>query len=212
MNTIKQRTACILLILIVTPAMLRAHPLLEETGDLSHSHVAILTTEEFNDFEVKIPWRFLRTRGAEVTVIGDIVGEVNAHRGDRTITVEKKARDVSYEDFDMLIIPGGYAPGRLRNNKEVVAFTREFVESGKPVAAICHGPELLVEAGVLDGRRVTSIGGISDQIIDAGGTYVNEPIVIDGNLITSRWPNDIPDFCLTIAHILANQRVEPERD
>jgi protease I len=190
--------------------MLRAHPLLEETGDLSHSRVAILTSEEFNDFEVKIPWRFLRTRGAEVTVIGDVVGEVNAHRGDRTITVEKKTQDVSYEDFDMLIIPGGYAPGNLRSDRDAVAFTREFVESGKPVAAICHGPELLVEAGVLDGRRVTSIGGISDQLVDAGGIYVNEPIVIDGNLVTSRWPNDLPDFCLTIAYILANQGAEPE--
>src|SRR5918994_323814 len=102
--------------------------------------------------------------------------------------------DVSPNDFDMLLIPGGGAPENLRIHEGAVSFARDFMASGKPVAAICHGPQLLISAKVLQGRTLTCVNKIRDDVVNAGGHYVDEALVVDGNLITSRTPEDLPSF------------------
>ena len=108
--------------------------------------------------------------------------------------VEKSFTEVSPDEFDMMVIPGGGAPENLRIVDEAVDFTRRFVESGKPVGAICHGPQLLISAKVLDGRTLTSVNKIRDDLTNAGANYVDEALVVDDNLITSRVPGDLPQF------------------
>jgi protease I len=116
---------------------------------------------------------------------------------------DKTFDEVTVEEFDLLVIPGGGSPENLRIDDRAVAFTRRFVETGKPVAAICHGPQLLISADVLRGRTVTCVKKIRDDVKNAGATYVDEPLVIDGNLITSRVPADLPQFDEAIARALA---------
>ena len=111
--------------------------------------------------------------------------------------------DVGPEEFDLLVIPGGGAPENLRIHDPAVEFTPRFVESGRPVAAICHGPQILISAKVLDGRRLTSVNKIRDDVINAGGDYVDQALVEDGNLITSRVPADLPAFDEALGRALA---------
>ena len=120
-------------------------------------------------------------------------GPVEGKKGG-VLEIERTFADVTPDEFDMLVIPGGGAPENLRIVDQAVAFTRRFVESGKPVGSICHGPQLLISAKVLDGRTVTSVNKIRDDVMNAGANYVDEPLVIDGNLITSRVPGDLPQF------------------
>jgi protease I len=109
----------------------------------------------------------------------------------------------SVNDYDALVIPGGGSPEQLRINDAAVAFTRDFVSSGKPVASICHGPQLLISAEVVRGKTITSVATIRDDVKNAGANYVDEPIVTDGNLITSRVPKDLPQFNEAIVESLA---------
>jgi protease I len=155
----------------------------------------------FEDSEAIEPKDYLEMQGAEVTVIGIKTGPVSGKKGgslDATVTFG----DVSPEEFDALVIPGGGAPENLRIDDQAVAFTRQFVESGKPVAAICHGPQLLISAKVLDGRTLTSVNKIRDDITNAGGNYVDRDLVEDRNLITSRTPVDLPVFNEAIARAI----------
>ncbi|MDP9369181.1 MAG: type 1 glutamine amidotransferase [Chloroflexota bacterium] len=156
-------------------------------------HVAMVLANNFEDVEATDPKEFLENQGAKVTVIGIERGEIKGKKG-ATITADATFDDVSPDDFDMLVIPGGGAPENLRIHDPAVEFTRRFVESGRPVAAICHGPQLLISAKVLNGRRLTSVNKIRDDITNAGGHYVDEPLVEDGNLITSRVPGDLAVF------------------
>jgi len=127
---------------------------------------------------------------------------VTAYNSDFTITVERAVRDVSVDDFDALVLPGGEAPSVLREIPEVVEFAEEFFKSGKTVGAICHGPQVLVTAGVLEGRTCTAVGGIKQELEEAGATYVDEELVIDGNLITSRTPRDLAVFSQAIGEAI----------
>ncbi|MGI9254672.1 MAG: type 1 glutamine amidotransferase domain-containing protein [Thermomicrobiales bacterium] len=155
--------------------------------------VAMVIANNFEDSEAIDPKNHLEALGAEVVVIGATVGTFNGKKGgslDSTVTFA----DVNPADFDMLVIPGGGAPENLRIHKPAVEYTRAFVQSGKPVGSICHGPQLLISAKVLDGRTITAVNKIGDDLINAGANYVDQALVIDGNLITSRVPGDLPVF------------------
>lgn len=159
----------------------------------SGKRVAMVIAPNYEDVEATDPKEALEKAGAEVTLVGIEKGEVQGKKG-ATLEATETFGTVSPNDFDMLVIPGGGAPENLRIDDGAVAFTRRFVESGKPVASICHGPQLLISAEVVKGRTLTSVNKIRDDIRNAGGNYVDEEIVVDGNLITSRTPRDLPAF------------------
>lgn len=160
---------------------------------MAQPKVVMVLANNFEDSEAIEPKNHLESLGAEVITVGAERGQVQGKKGG-TLDVAKTFADVSPEEFDMLVIPGGGAPENLRIVDDAVAFTRKFVESGKPVAAICHGPQLLISAKVLDGRTLTSVNKIRDDLKNAGANYVDEALVIDDNLITSRVPGDLPKF------------------
>ena len=158
------------------------------------STIAALVGPEFEDVEYTRPVEAFRKAGHTVTVVGRKGGEVVKGKHDTAVHVERAAGDVAVGDFDALFIPGGHSPDKLRIDPAVVEFVREFVESGKPVFAICHAPQLLITAKVIRGRRVAGWPSIRVDIENAGAEYVDEPVVEDGNLVSSRKPEDIPAF------------------
>jgi protease I len=159
----------------------------------SGKRVAVVLAKNYEDIESDAPIEALQGAGASVTVIGIEKGAIEGKKGGSTEATETfdSARP---DEYDLLVIPGGGSPENLRIDDAAVAFTRAFVESGKPVAAICHGAQLLISAKVLAGKKLTAVNKIRDDVANAGGIYVDEPLVIDGNLITSRIPDDLPVF------------------
>lgn len=147
----------------------------------------------FQDQEAKEPLKFLRDEGAQVDVVGVKMGSLFGLHG-ASIKVDKTFDEAKVEDYDALVIPGGRSPASLRKHQEAVDFVRDFAGTGKTIAAICHGPQMLAAAGLLKGRTITSYLKLEDEMKDAGADFVNEPVVIDANLITSRNVPDIPQF------------------
>jgi protease I len=145
---------------------------------------------------------YLVSRGAKVTVVGAAPGLVTAYNSDIQVYVQKAIGDVSADDFDGLVIPGGKSPANLRQHVAIVDFARKLANSGKPVAAICHGPQVLVTAGVMDGKRATCYAGMADELRSAGASYADTAMVRDGNIITSRSPGDLPRFCAALEKAL----------
>ena len=164
--------------------------------------VAMVIAQNFEDSEAIDPKAHLESLGAEVTLIGLEPGTVTGKKG-ATLAVDKTFGEVAIDQFDMLVIPGGGAPENLRIHDEAVKFSKQFVESGKPVGAICHGAQLLISAKVLKGRQLTCVNKIRDDVINAGGIYSDVALVEDGNLITSRVPGDLPVFNDALARALA---------
>jgi protease I len=168
----------------------------------SGKRVAFVLGPNYEDIEAKSPLDAVAAAGGISTIIGIEKGPVKGKKGaslDATHTFD----EVSPDDFDMLVIAGGGSPENLRIHQPAVAFTREFVGSGKPVASICHGPQLLISADVLKGRKLTSVNKIRDDVKNAGGLYEDAELVIDGNLITSRTPRDLEAFDRAIVDALA---------
>jgi protease I len=175
---------------------------------LAGKTVAFLTAAEgIEQVELTEPWRAVEGAGGTPRLVSPQPGTVQAfHHLDKgdTFDVDVTVADASPGDFDALVLPGGVAnPDALRMDEEAVAFVKEFVGSGKPVAAICHAPWTLVEAGVLSGRRLTSWPSLQTDIRNAGGTWVDEEVVVDGNLVTSRKPDDLPAFNATLTEVFA---------
>ena len=168
----------------------------------SGSRIAVVLARNYEDIESDAPIEALQAAGATITVIGVERGSIAGKKGGTTEATETFT-SVQPDAFDLLLIPGGGSPENLRIDDDAVAFTREFVQSGKPVAAICHGAQLLISAKVLAGRKLTAVNKIRDDIANAGGIYVDEPLVIDGNLITSRIPDDLPVFNEAIVNAIA---------
>lgn len=168
--------------------------------DLSDRHVAILATHGFEQSELLSPLEALQDAGAHVKIIS-LPDSDTAIRGwdhgewSDEIEVDGTVRNHSSDDFDALVLPGGVMnPDSLRADGEVVDFVRSFFEDGKPVAAICHGPWLIVEAGAADNRRMTSYHSIRTDLENAGAVWVDESVVVDQGLVTSRSPDDLDDF------------------
>ena len=164
--------------------------------------VAVLLGDGFHDGEAYMPIGYLYNKGARITVIGIEPGTVTAYNSDFTISIQKSVNDVTVDYFDALVLPGGQAPDVIRHNEDIVAFARAFYETGKPVAAICHGPQILISAGVLEGVNATSFPAIQEEMEQAGVVWEDSPLVIHGNLITSRVPRDLSQFCEAIANAI----------
>lgn len=161
--------------------------------------VAFLLADAFEDSEFRVPYDAIRDAGHQVTVIGTEAGsEVKGKQGEETFTPETTPDQVSPEEFDALVIPGGYSPDKLRTHEGVVKFVRGVFDADKPVAAICHAGSLLVEADAVRGRTVTSWPSVRTDLQNAGASWVDEEVVEDGNLITSRNPGDLEAFTAAI--------------
>jgi protease I len=161
--------------------------------------VAFIVDEMFEDSEFKVPYDRVTEAGHEAVIIGLESGKkLEGKKGDETITTEKAIGDVSADDFDALVIPGGYSPDKIRTDEGMVSLTKALVAADKPVAAICHAGWMLAEADVLKNRTVTSWPSIKTDLINAGAEWVDQEVVEDGNLITSRKPDDLEAFTKTL--------------
>ena len=157
--------------------------------------VAVVIADMFEDAEYVKPAEAMKKAGHELVHIGLKSGETVKGKTVQTpVKVDKTAKEVKVSDFDALLIPGGYSPDKLRVDADVVQFVKEFVESGKPVCAICHAPQLLINAQVLKGRRIAGWKSLIQDIKNAGAEYIDQEVVEDGNLISSRSPADLPAF------------------
>jgi protease I len=157
--------------------------------------IAMVIGPDFEDSEFRVPYDALREAGHEVTLVGVEVGtKVEGKKGEETAKVELAADVKDAASFDAMAIPGGGSPDHLRIEKNVVEFVRAFAETGKPIAAVCHGPQLLIEADAVEGRTLTSWPSVRKDLENAGAKWVDREVVVDGNLITSRKPDDLPAF------------------
>jgi protease I len=167
-------------------------------ADIKSRKIAVLATDGFEQAELVEPVKALRDAGAQVHVIspkgGEIQGMKQHEKGDKT-TVDRELSKANPEDYDALVLPGGVAnPDTLRTNEDAVAFVKSFVAAGKPVAAICHGPWTLIEADAVRGKKLTSWPSLHTDLKNAGATWVDQDVVVDGALVTSRKPDDLPAF------------------
>lgn len=157
--------------------------------------IAFIMDDMFEDSEFRIPYDRVKEAGHEPTIVGLERGkQVTGKQGDEKVTIERSIDECSADDFDALVIPGGYSPDKIRTSEGMVRMTRQISESGKPLAAICHAPWMLAEADILKGRTVTSWPSIRTDLINAGAEWVDEEVREDGNLITSRKPDDLEAF------------------
>jgi protease I len=157
--------------------------------------IACLLDSDFEDSEFKQPYDAFKQAGHQVTVVGlKAGGEVKGKKGSVTTTVEKSIDQVNPDEFDALFIPGGYSPDHLRANPTAVQFTKSLIGAGKPVFAICHGPQLLITAGLVKGRTLTAWSTIQEDLKQVGANVLDQEVVVDSNLVTSRKPDDIPAF------------------
>lgn len=163
------------------------------------ARIAFVLENDYEDSEFDRPYEALREDGHECLIIGAEEGkELQGKGGKSTARVDMTADQASVADMDALVIPGGYSPDKLRMQDGIVKLTREFMQSGKPVAAICHAGQLLVEAEVVDGRKLTSWPSVRKELELAGAQWVDQEVVEDDNLITSRNPDDLPAFIDTL--------------
>lgn len=158
--------------------------------------IAVLITDEFEDSEFTSPAEAFRKAGHDVVTIEMEAGKtVKGKKGEASITIDKAIDEVKPDEFDALLLPGGHSPDTLRGDDRFVTFTRDFVNSGKPVFAICHGPQLLISAEVVRGRKLTTVKPIVIDLKNAGADFYDQEVVIDNNqLVTSRTPDDLPAF------------------
>ncbi|HEY6151831.1 MAG TPA: type 1 glutamine amidotransferase domain-containing protein [Gaiellaceae bacterium] len=181
---------------------------------LQGKRVAFLATDMVEQVELTEPWQAVKDEGAEVELIsleeGEIQGFNHYDKAD-TFKVDRTVEEARADDYDALVIPGGVGnPDTMRANENAVQFVRDFFQQGKPVGVICHGPWMLVEAGVVRDRKVTSWPGIQTDIRNAGGNWVDEEVVVDQGLVTSRKPDDLPAFNAKIVEEFCEGRHEEQ--
>jgi len=165
--------------------------------------IAVPLAAGFEDSEFAKPAEMLKEAGHELVVIGQTLGEeLEGKKGESFVTVEATPDQCKAEDFDAMLIPGGHSPDKLRMNPEIVELVTRFFELDKPVAAICHGPQLLIEAGVVEGRKLTSWPSVKTDLLNAGAEWVDKEVVEDDNLITSRKPEDLDAFTSALLKVL----------
>jgi len=165
---------------------------------LTGKRVAVLVENLYQEMELWYPVYRLREEGATVRIVGPTAGATYTSKHGYPATADADARAVSAADFDAIVIPGGYAPDHMRRSPAMVNLVRDAYAQGKVVAAICHGPWMLVSAGIVKGRHGTCFFSIKDDLVAAGMNYVDAEVVVDGNLITSRRPDDLPAFLRAI--------------
>lgn len=168
--------------------------------------ILIIATDGFEQSELEVPHERLTEEGADVKIAslegGDICGWDDGDWGE-DVTADLTIAAANAADYDALVLPGGQInPDMLRTDADAIALIQAFAAAGKPIAAICHAPWLLIEAGLTKGRRITSFESIETDVKNSGATFVDESVVVDGNLITSRCPDDLADFCGAIIHAL----------
>jgi protease I len=172
---------------------------------LKGKKVAILAEDQYQEMEIWYPLYRFREEGAEVKVIGS--GKTEAHKSKLgyPVKVDIPANQANAADFDIVVIPGGYAPDLMRRHPAMIQFVKEAHEQGKIIGAICHALWVAVSAGILKGKTVTGFFSIKDDIVNAGATYVDKEVVTDGRLITSRVPDDLPSFCREIIAVATSE-------
>lgn len=159
----------------------------------SRKHVLIISADGFEDSELLQPWQQLNEEGVTADIASLRTGAITGKHG-LEVNANMTVKDVNPDDYDMLLLPGGKAPAELRKHQRVLDIAQHFFQTGKPVAAICHGPQILISAGVMKGRKATSAASVAEELKTAGANYLDRQVVVDGNLITSRKPDDIPAF------------------
>ncbi|WP_200978911.1 type 1 glutamine amidotransferase domain-containing protein [Echinicola sp. 20G] len=166
--------------------------------NLQNKRVAILATNGFEESELTSPKQALEDSGAKVDVVSIETGSIKGWKNgnwSNSVRVDKTLEEVYEEDYDALVLPGGVInPDQLRRSEKAIQFVRAFFKNHKPVAAICHGPQVLVEADVVNGRKLTSFHSIKTDLMNAGAKWFDEAVVVDHGLVTSRTPDDLPDF------------------
>jgi protease I len=173
---------------------------------LSNKRAVILVETLYNDREFWYPYYRLKEEGAEVCVVGPEAGIEYRGKDGIPARADKGMNEVQARDFDAIIIPGGYAPDHMRRHPAMVALVRDFFAAGKTVAAICHAGWMLASADILKGKTVTAFFAIKDDLVHAGAHYVDQEVVIDGNLVTSRCPDDLPAFMRGTIENMAGQK------
>jgi protease I len=171
--------------------------------DLSRARAAVLVEQQYQELEVWYPVYRLREAGCQVTLVGPEAGQTYPSKLGYPAKSDKAAKDCSADDFDVVVIPGGFAPDYIRRSEAMLKLVRTAAEAGKVVAAVCHGPWVLCSTPALKGRKATCFHSIKDDLRNAGATYVDAEVVRDGNLITSRKPDDLPAFMRAIFEALA---------
>ena len=173
--------------------------------NLSGKRVAVLVEQKYEELEVWYPVYRLREAGCTVTLVGPEAGKTYASKLGYPAKADAAADRVSASDFDAVVIPGGFAPDYIRRSEAMLKLVRAAGEAGKPVAAICHGPWVLCSTSLLKGKTATCFHSIKDDVVNAGAKYVDREVVVDGNVITSRKPDDLPAFVTAVMKALAER-------
>ena len=175
--------------------------------DLKGKKIAVLVADQYQELEVWYPLLRFREDGAETVAVGAEAKMTYASKKGYPVVADVSIGDIEVSDFDAVVIPGGWAPDFLRQDERMVKFVAEMDRAGKVVAAICHAGWMLASAEIVRGRKATCFKAIKDDLIHAGARYVDAEVAVDGNLITSRMPTDLPAFCREIAKALAGRPV-----
>jgi len=168
--------------------------------------VLLLAENGFEDRELMYPYYRLQEAGYKVDIVGPRAKETYKGEYGLTVTSDLSPENVKIDEYEAVIIPGGRAPDRMRLNKGLVQLVKDAFNKGKIVAAVCHGPQLLIEAGALKGKKATCYMSVATDLKNAGGIYEDRSVVVDGNLVTSRFPADLPNFCQEILKLLQTKR------
>ena len=175
--------------------------------ELTGKRVAVLAEDHYENLELWYPVLRLREAGAKVTIIGPKAGEAYKSKEGYPATADLSMEEARAADFDAVIVPGGYAPDRMRRHQPMLRLVRDAFQAGKVVASICHAAWVPISAGIVKGKTMTCVSAVKDDVINAGATYVDKEVVIDGNLISSRTPPDLPAFCREIINALSGAKV-----
>jgi protease I len=173
--------------------------------ELENKTVAIFIADHFEDVELVYPYYRMKEAGAKVYLLGQEEAETYTGKHGISEKSDMSVKNADPSDFDFLIIPGGYSPDRMRMEPKFIEFTRRMNDQGKIIAAICHAPWILASAGVIREKKVTSWPSLKDDLVNAGAEYVDQEVVVDGNIITSRMPADLPAFCRTIIQYVSGK-------
>ncbi|BAU23655.1 peptidase [Caldimicrobium thiodismutans] len=161
----------------------------------------IISADNFEDTELLYPFYRLIEEGFQVDIASLVRGKIKGKHG-YTVPVNLSLEEVNPEEYDLLLLPGGKAPETLRKNARVLEIVRAFYSAGKPIGAICHGPQILISAGLLKGKRATSYKSVAKELLEAGAKYEDKEVVAEGNIVTSRMPSDLPYFMKTLLSVI----------